>query len=163
MENNTTSTASTLTANPYEHSMRPSVAKILAMAGSNPFRYAYGIERLFRDELKERSGYESFTTFVSDFCLAEPLGDAAIRETFERAKKEWIGLYKYATELTLAVNWLCWFWYANKDEELSSMYAKMYYDMKDSFYEYNEIRDTDSDEEADKKREAVDYFFQTTD
>ena len=158
-----TITATKTTVNPYAKTARPGVVKILQLAGGNPFRYAFGLEKMFEKELNERSGYERKTTFVSDFCLAEPFGDDAVRDSYRRMKKSWLRNYEYATELALATNWLSWFWAYNDEPELSTIYADAYHDITACFYLLYD--DVEGDKNISKKTKlaAREYFFEWTD
>ena len=163
MENNTTSTANSM----YKNQPREKVREYARRAGGI-FQYAAAVESTIKRVMRENAyqagrEYEPFTTFASDFAIAECFGDDAILDTYNRASRSWMRDYKYYTELVLVLNHLCWFWHFNGEPELSGMYGDLFYGAKDAFYEHNEIRDTDTPEEADEKREAVDYFFQTTD
>jgi len=159
---NTTATA-TQTSNPYARAMRPGVKKLLTQARSNPFIYGAAMERIFERVMSENNGYKRFTTFVSDFALAEPFGDNAIKDTYNRASRSWLSDYKYFTELIMSLNHLCWFWHANNEHGLSELYSDLYYkalDMFDSKYAKSE---NDTEEEAAKKEEACSYMFRWTD
>ena len=158
----TTATA-TQTSNPYARAMRPGVKKLLTQARSNPFVYGAAMERIFERVMSENNGYKRFTTFVSDFALAEPFGDNAIKDTYNRASRSWLSDYKHFTELIMSLNHLSWFWHANNEHGLSELYADLYYkalDMFDSKYAKSE---NDTEEEAAKKDEACAYMFHWAD
>ena len=55
--------------------------------------------------------YEYFTTFWSDFSIAERFGYEAIDDTAERAYEEWKNDVKYLTELVMILNHKCWMYY----------------------------------------------------
>lgn len=55
----------------------------------------------FREFMAE-NGYELQTTFWSDFSIADRFGLSAIRDTFNRAFREWKEDYEYLTELVVA-------------------------------------------------------------
>lgn len=73
----------------------------------------------------EMSGYEPKTTFWSDFCIAEPFGTSAIKDTFERAFEEWKTNIVYLTELVMVLNWKCW-QYAETDPIRSMTYQELW-------------------------------------
>lgn len=159
----------TKTANTYAQAARPGVIAYARMAGGM-FNYAAAIERMFEREMAERTtmwgkDYKRLTTFAHDFALAECFGDDAILDTCKRAVREWIGNYKYVTELIMVLNWLCWFWYDcdQKDVELSSLYAELYYAARDAFDEHYDEKEGDTDEERRRKAEACRYYFDCTD
>lgn len=158
----TTKAAASAAVSPYEHKMREGVREFMTMAGGI-MNYAACLERAFERYCAEMSGYKRITTFANDFAIAEAYGYHAIRDTYRRAKRAWMGDYKYATELSMVLNWLCWFWYENKDQELSALYGELFYDCQDSFYARYETTEADSDDERAKKEEAVSYYFSCTD
>ena len=70
--------------------------------------------------------YEFKTTFWMDFNIAEKFGIEAVKDTFKRAFNEWKTDYTFFYELTLVMNWKCWYHYENNNIELSKLYAKYY-------------------------------------
>ena len=78
-------------------------------------------EEMMRSEL----GYEPITTFWSDFTIAEAFGHDAIKETYERAMKEWKSNYKYLTELVIVLNHKIWQWY-KADEATGRLYNDLW-------------------------------------
>lgn len=97
----------------------------------------------------EMTGYEPKTTFWQDFCVAEPFGEKAIRDTFKRAFKEWQNDKVYVTELVMVLNWKSW-QYAETNERLARLYQELW---------------GEADEWCCKnlKGEDLDYFYRTTD
>lgn len=162
MSTTTTATA-TKTSNPYARAMRPGVKRLLIQTHGNPFVYGLAMERIFERVMSENNGYKRFTTFVNDFALAEPFGDNAIKDTFNRASAGWLSDYKYFTELIMSLNHLCWFWHANKEQELSQLYGDLYYKALDMFDNKYAKSEDDTEEEAAKKDEACAYMFRWTD
>lgn len=71
--------------------------------------------------------YKFQTTFWQDFSIADAFGNDAIKDTFNRAFKEWKTDLVYVTELAIVMNWKCWFWYDKNDHERSKLYADYYY------------------------------------
>lgn len=53
-------------------------------------------------------GYTQITTFFEDFSIADAFGISAVKDTYNRAFKEWKHDYKYLTELVMVLNWKCW-------------------------------------------------------
>lgn len=80
-------------------------------------------------------GYEERTTFMNDFAIAERFGEGAVRDTFDRAMREWGDSMSYLTELCMVTNALCWKFYQEGDMGLSRAYADMYYECMDRAYE----------------------------
>lgn len=74
----------------------------------------------FREFMQE-NGYELQTTFWEDFSIADCLGIAAIKDTYNRAFDEWKNDYKYLTELILVLNHKIWLYY-----EMRPDIAKLY-------------------------------------
>jgi len=97
----------------------------------------------------EMIGYEEKTTFWDDFSIADAFGREAIKDTFNRAFKEWKSNYIYLTELVMVLNHKIWQWY----EELPE-YGKLYDEL---------WRKADEYALDNLKGEELKYFLQTTD
>lgn len=54
---------------------------------------------------------EFSTTFWDDFSIADAFGVGAIKDTYNRAFKEWKSDYRYLTDLVIVLNHKCWYWY----------------------------------------------------
>lgn len=93
--------------------------------------------------------YEFKTTFWMDFSIADRFGAAAVRDTFDRAFKEWRSDVVYVTELALVTNWKCWDWYG-KDDELARLYSELYYEVNGWCY-------------SNLKGADLEYYWRTTD
>ena len=48
------------------------------------------------------------TTFWQDFSIADRFGEKAVRDTFNRAFREWKSDTEYVTELAIVLNWKIW-------------------------------------------------------
>ena len=72
------------------------------------------------------NGYESKTTFFSDFSIADSFGLDAIQDTFNRAFNEWKDNYIYLTELVLVLNWKLWLHYEDGHEDYAKLYDKLW-------------------------------------
>ena len=94
-------------------------------------------------------GYKQITTFYEDFSIADNFGVKAIKDTYNRAFKNWKADYKYLTELVMVLNWKIWRWYGKNDE-----YAELYNELweKADAYACNNL-----------KGEELSYFYRTTD
>lgn len=150
-------------ANPFAKRARTNVANFVRKCG-NVFFYASAIEKAFEGYFPAiGSPYQRKTTFASDFAIAECYGDNSIKDTYRRASKEWMADKDYATELALVLNWYSWFWYDNGEQELSALYADLFYKCKDAFYKQWRVKKTDSEAERIRKEEAQSYFFHTLD
>lgn len=66
-------------------------------------------------------GYKQITTFFQDFSIADNFGEAAIKDTYDRAFKEWKDNYKYLTELVLVLNWKIWQWHGKNNDYAKPM------------------------------------------
>lgn len=98
--------------------------------------------------------YKYFTTFWSDFSIAERFGTGAIEDTAMRAFEEWKSDTKYLTELVMVINHKCWDHYEQKHTELSRLYGDMYYEYYDKALDYLS---------ANGGQEDVSYFIRTLD
>ena len=67
----------------------------------------------FREFMSE-NGYTVQTTFWEDFTIADLFGLSAIRDTYNRAFKEWKDNCKFLTELVLVLNHKIWQHYERK-------------------------------------------------
>lgn len=97
-----------------------------------------------------QTGYEPKTTFWEDFTLAEIYGIPSIKDTYNRAVREWRYNVEYYTELTMVVNWKSWYWHYAGNYQLSEMYADYYYEL----YNWGLNNYTDED---------LNYFWRTLD
>ena len=94
------------------------------------------------------NGYETKTTFWSDFSIADVFGVKAIKDTYKRAFNEWKTNHIYLTELVMVLNWKIW-QYHEKNKVLAKVYNELW-------------------EEADcyacenLKGEELTYFYNTT-
>ena len=71
------------------------------------------------------NGYEMTTTFWTDFTIADCFGKAAIKDTFERAFKEWKDNYIYLTELVIVLNHKIWQHY-ERENDLAPLYNELW-------------------------------------
>ena len=113
--------------------------------------------------IKELTGYEPKTTFYTDFSIADPFGEDAVQDTYNRAFAEWKTDIEYLTELVMVLNWKSWEHdekanicdstcdpRAEHHSKLSRLYVKLY-------------------QEADKwcldnlKGDDLSYYIRTTD
>lgn len=76
--------------------------------------------------IEDFNGYELMTTFWQDFNIADKFGIDAIKDTYNRAFKEWKSDYKYLTELSLVLNWKSWEHYDKCNEEISKLYTELW-------------------------------------
>ena len=90
------------------------------------------------------------TTFWRDFRIADAFGVSAIKDTYKRAFKEWKSDYRYLTDLVMVLNYSCWYWYDNGNQELSDIYSDLYYKTHD--YALDHL-----------KGDELRYYLETTD
>lgn len=95
------------------------------------------------------NGYETITSFWSDFTIADRFGVNAIKDTYKRAFNEWKDNYKYLTELVMVLNWKIWQFH-EKNNQYAEVYNKLWEEA--DAYACNNLK---GDEAA--------YFFWTTD
>ena len=74
---------------------------------TNVFMYGACEERVFERQASE-CGYERKTTFFSDLSLAEWLGAASVRDTYNNVVKSWFNDKVYFTEFVMSLNWKIW-------------------------------------------------------
>ena len=63
--------------------------------------------------------------FMMDFRIADKFGEGAIRDTFNRAFKEWKDNVEYFASLVLTLNHQIWYWY-EKDEKRGRLYNELW-------------------------------------
>jgi len=90
------------------------------------------------------------TTFYTDFTIADHFGAKAVKDTYNRAFKEWRSDYKYLTELVMVLNHKAWHHYSKGNTGLSELYSDLYYKAND--WAYNNL-----------EGEALDFYFSVTD
>ena len=90
------------------------------------------------------------TTFWTDFSIADKFGEKAVKDTFDRALKEWKSDVEYVTELSIVTNWKCWEHYREGNEGMSKLYANLYYKV-------------DGWCKTHLKGEDAEYYFRMTD
>lgn len=99
--------------------------------------------------IEELTGYQPITTFYMNFSIADKFGINAIKDTYQRAFKEWNHDYKYMTELAMVLNWKIWRW-----SRFNHDYAEIY----DTLW-----RECDGWCIDNLKEEELEYYYKTTD
>jgi hypothetical protein len=74
---------------------------------------------------------EFSTTFKSDFTIADRFGVAAVKDTFNRAFKEWKTDYRYLTDLVLVLNHKIWEHYGVGRKVLATIYDGLWRQVDD--------------------------------
>ena len=95
------------------------------------------------------NGYETKTTFWTDFTIADMFGLNAIQNTYDRAFNEWKNNYCYLTELVMILNWKIWSHY-EKNEKYAELYHMLWSEA--NAYAHNNL-----------KGEELSYFYRVTD
>ena len=121
----------------------------------NVFHYGAAEEKCIFERQAAETGYKRISTFFSDLSIAEWMGIASVKDTYNNVVKSWLNDYKMFTEFVICLNWKSWEWSLDAGrgyEELSKLYVELYEDAQNKFYEHY----------ADNS-EAKDYYFQVTD
>lgn len=93
---------------------------------------------------------EFTTTFWMDFSIADRFGISAIKDTFNRAFKEWKHDYRYLTDLVLVLNHKIWQHWEDGNEAV----ARVYNDLWDKARDYAT---------ENLKGEEFQYYWRMTD
>lgn len=94
-------------------------------------------------------GYEPKTTFWWDFGVADVYGASAVEDTYKRSFDSFKDDKNYGTELAMVLNWKSWE-HAEKNPNLSKVYADLYYKLHDYILD-------------NWKDEDLEYYLSTTD
>ena len=94
-------------------------------------------------------GYEMKTTFWGDFRVCG-LDLDAIKDTYKRAFNGWKDDREYATELSMVLNWLSWYYAEMYEVEVAQLYVKLWQEI-DGYILDN------------WKGENLSYYLRTTD
>lgn len=106
--------------------------------------------RTWKEFMAEECGYDVKTTFWDDFTLAERHGGVnAVKETYQRAFKEWHNNVEYVTELAIVLNHKIWQHY-EENYELGKAYNDLWIEC-DAWCHDN------------LKGDDATYYFSTTD
>ena len=65
------------------------------------------------------------TTFYGDLSIAEFSGPQAVRETYNRVKRNWGDNVEYWTEFVICLNWKIWQFH-KKNDELAALYNTLW-------------------------------------
>lgn len=69
---------------------------------------------------------EFSTTFWQDFSIADAFGASAVKDTFNRAFKEWKSDYRYLTDLVIVLNHKIWQHFQNGNNVMSELYNELW-------------------------------------
>jgi hypothetical protein len=106
-------------------------------------------------EIPGKDGNTFTTTWMGDFDIANKFGLGAIRETYDRAVKEWhtqAHNIEYVTALYMALNYQLWDAYYANDNAKQELYDTLFYDLQDKVYA-----------EGAYSKDDLNYFCRVTD
>ena len=89
-------------------------------------------------------------TFFMDFSIAGVFGANAVKDTFNRAFKEWKSDYKMLTALVITLNHKIWQHYEAENNELALVYDELW--KKADQYAFDTLKD-----------DKLEYFIEVTD
>ena len=89
-------------------------------------------------------------TFFMDFSIADVFGANAVKDTFNRAFKEWKDNYKMLTALVITLNHKIWQHYEAENNELALVYDELW--KKADQYAFDTLKD-----------DELEYFLEVTD
>ena len=89
-------------------------------------------------------------TFFMDFSIADVFGANAVKDTFNRAFKEWKDNYKMLTALVITLNHKIWQHYEAENNALALVYDELW--KQADQYACNTLKD-----------EELEYFLEVTD
>lgn len=89
-------------------------------------RTAAVAQATFTKGMYELNGYEVQTTFYSDFTIADAYGVDAVKDTYDRAFKEWKNNVVYLTELVIVLNHKIWEHYHKNNSGLIATYDTLW-------------------------------------
>lgn len=125
---------------------KPSDSDMSGGSINNIFQQANAGLQSFVDD----TGYQPQTTFWSDFGIAEPFGEKAVEDTYNRAFREWKNDKVYLTELSMMLNWKLWQHYDKGNEKMARLYDKLW-------------KKTDEYAHTHLKGDDLQYYIRTTD
>lgn len=73
-----------------------------------------------------QGNYNVVSTFASDFAIADSFGAKSVEDTYNRSFENFKDDVYMMTEMTLVLNWAIWRYYELKDNELATMYDKLW-------------------------------------
>ena len=89
-------------------------------------------------------------TFWMDFTIADRCGVNAIKDTFNRAFKEWKGDYQMLTALVVTLNHKIWEHYEHHNDDLAKLYDSLWRQAED--YALTNLKD-----------DELQYYYDVTD
>lgn len=108
--------------------------------------HAMNEEHIFEGMLAEIGGYTRKYTFFSDLAIAECYGIDAIKDTYNRIMKEWIGNRDAICEALISINYKSWRFAEEPDkQDLVEFYSELYYKALDEVVKYYEENDRNDD------------------
>ena len=109
-------------------------------------------EMAWKSAVLSELGYKPFTTFFSDYTIAElTSGARGVKDTFNTASKSWLSNYKYFTEMVMVLNHKIWEYYKT-NYALAKVYDELWRKAEDMFFKKYEGNE-----------EALDYYYSVLD
>lgn len=110
----------------------------------NILQLAAARENAWKRYVANLGDYKPFTTFFSDLTIAELSGgEKAVRDTFNKVVKSWLGNYKYFTEFVLVLNHKIWEHYDPNSESnpMAELYNELWKKADNLYYEKYKDKD----------------------
>lgn len=104
----------------------------------SPFQYGATSEYYMEKQLREVSGRERKTTFMSDLSLGEWYGLRGLFDTIKNAMTSWCNDVEYMAEFILCVNWKSWEHDARNNGGWTKLYVSLFEKVRDLMYRYYE-------------------------
>ena len=89
-------------------------------------RNAAAAQYRFEQTMLELNGYETKTTFYSDFTIADAFGVSAVIDTFDRSFESFGSNVVYMTEMSIVLNHKLWHHYHTGNEALLNVYDMLW-------------------------------------
>lgn len=128
--------------------------ELIARGAKDVFSYSGWCEKNFEKNLRE--DYKRKTTFAFDFSIAEWCvsveGMNAISDTLKNVLTEYKDNVPYFAEILLVLNLKSWEHNARGNNKYMKMYAQLYYDVRDLYFDW-------FDAEHVKHDEAMQHYF----
>lgn len=64
--------------------------------------------------------------FMQDFAIADRFGEAAVRDTFKRAFREWKENVEYYASFVMTLNHRLWMWYDKGNGQMARLYDELW-------------------------------------
>lgn len=102
-------------------------------------------------------------TFAQDFLIAGMFGARQIKETYDRAFKEWKSDIQMITALAIALNHLAWKYAGDGLDAYGKLYTELWRKVEDYVYDCDYDEETDEENYKHFTSEEVRYFYAACD